>query len=236
MDHDKTQDKRIAAIFDVDGTMIAGASMEQVFARFLWRRGVLRATDIGRFLLGGWQALRAGQSPLIANKAYLHGQDAAQLRRLARACFATEIAPRLLPDAVRRLHWHQCAGHFVVLLSGALDPLLEPLAESLGVSARIGTQLEVVGRQLTGRIAGVHPYGIAKAECLRELNRTDAFDLKRSFAYANHYSDRHLLALVGYPVATNADARLRQFAQRKGWLCETFTRERLDEKHVEAWL
>jgi putative phosphoserine phosphatase/1-acylglycerol-3-phosphate O-acyltransferase len=213
---------RIAAIFDVDGTLVAGDSLERIFFRFLWRRGELGRRDLFRCVAGGLSAAAARRSPLRANKYYLCGKDAAQIRRLARKCFEVEIAPRLLTPAIDRLRWHQSGGHFVILLSGTLDLLLEPLAEHLGVSARIGTALDVEGRLLTGRIAGLHPYGEAKAECLTAMNRVGLFNAKRSFAYADAYSDRHLLACVGNPVATNADSRLRLLAGKRGWMVEDF--------------
>ncbi len=214
---------RIAAIFDIDGTLIASDTLERIFIKFLWQRGELGWRDLARFIPGSVGALYAGRSPLKANKSYLRGKDAAHIRRLARECFVREIESKLLPDAVARLRWHQSAGHFVILLSGTLDPLLEPLAEDLGVSARIGTELETDGRKLTGRIAGIHPFGVAKAECLSVINRLGLFNLKRSFAYADSYADRHLLASVGNPVAVNADARLRRLAEIKGWMTEYFT-------------
>ena len=214
---------RIAAIFDVDGTLIARTSMEQLFIRFLWRRGELGFREMAGALRGAADALASGRSPVTTNKGYLRGKDSVRVSLLARECFDAEIADRLLPKAIERLRWHQRAGHFVVLLSGALDVLLEPLSEHLGVSARIGVELEACDRRLSGRIAGIHPYGIAKADCLATIGSAAAFDLKRSFAYANHHTDRFLLAMVGNPVAVNADAKLRQIAASRGWMIEDFT-------------
>jgi HAD superfamily hydrolase (TIGR01490 family) len=145
------------------------------------------------------------------------------MEKLARDCFEQEIARRLLPGAVERLRWHQRAGHCIILLSGTLDLLLAPLAEHLGVHARVGTEIEVVDRCLTGKIAGLHPFGAVKAECLVAMNRAGAFDLARSFAYADHYADRHLLVAVGHPIAVNPDRRLRRLAERRGWMIENFT-------------
>lgn len=215
--------KRIAAVFDVDGTLIANDSLERIFVRFLWRYGELRASDLARLAGGAISALAAGHSPLKANKAYLRGKQANHLERLAWDCFKQEIERRLLPGAIARLRWHQRAGHCVVLLSGTLDLLLAPLAEHLGVHARVGTEIEVADHCLTGRIAGLHPFGAAKAECLTAMNRAGAFDLARSFAYADHYADRYLLATVGHPVAVNPDRRLRRLAERQGWMIEDFT-------------
>jgi HAD superfamily hydrolase (TIGR01490 family) len=213
---------RIAAIFDVDGTLVAGDSLERIFIRFLWRRGELGWRDLLCFGVNALDALFTGRSPFKANKAYLRSKNISRIRRLARECFDLEIARCLLPGAIDRLRWHQSSGHFPILLSGTLDLLLEPLAEYLGVSARIGTELETEGRIFTGRIVGIHPFGQRKAESVGFMKRLGLFNLKRSFAYANSYADRYLLAQLGYPVATNADARLRRLAEKRGWMIEDF--------------
>jgi HAD superfamily hydrolase (TIGR01490 family) len=214
---------RIAAIFDVDGTLIAGDSLERIFVRFLWRRGELNFSDLISFGLNALSALFMGRSPFQANKAYLRSKNISRIRKLARECFDLEIARCLLPSAVDRLRWHQNSGHIPILLSGTLDLLLEPLAEYLGVNARIGTELETDGRIFTGRIAGMHPYGESKAESVTVMKGLGLFNLNRSFAYANSYADRYMLAQLGNPVATNADARLRKLAEKRGWMIEDFS-------------
>ena len=214
--------RRIAAIFDVDGTLIAGATLERIFIRFLRRRGELGWREMIHWLSAAAKAVATGRPRLKAIKAYLRGKDSTRLRRLAHECFENEIEPRLSTDAVNRLRWHQSAGHFVILLSGTLDLLLEPLAERLGVYARIGSELEIDDRRFTGRIAGAHPFGVTKAECLATINRAAGFDLKSSFAYADSFADRHLLAMVGHPVAANADMGLRKIAESRGWMIEDF--------------
>lgn len=212
----------IAAIFDVDGTLIAGASIEARFISFLWRYGELTARDLAHLGVGAWQAIIKGRSPIRANKGYLRGKNKERMKLIAEDCFNQEIKRHLLPRAVERLRWHQESCHTTTLLSGSLDLLLEPLALHLGVSTHIGTKAETDGDQLTGQIAGEHPYSNAKVTCLNSLCANYSFDLARSFAYANHYTDRHLLATVGHPVAANPDRRLCHFAQRHGWLIENF--------------
>src|SRR5215510_14472619 len=176
--------RRIAAIFDVDGTLIAGATFERIFIRFLRRRGELGWREmvywIGAAIRAAVRrkAAAKGSPRLKAIKAYLRGKDSTHLRRLAQECFESEIEPRLSPEAINRLRWHQSAGHFVILMSGTLDLLLEPLADRLGVYARVGSKLEVENNRFTGRIAGAHPFGQEKAECLALINQGNYIDLK----------------------------------------------------------
>lgn len=227
--------KRIAAIFDVDGTLITSATLERIFIRFLWRRGELGWRESLNWIGALTKAVATGSPRLRAIKTYLRGKDSTRIQRLARECYESEIAPRLALEAINRLRWHQSAGHFVILLSGTLDLLLEPLAEHLGVYARIGSELEVEDKRFTGQIAGAHLFGETKAECLAAINTAACFDLKRSFAYADSFADRHLLAMVGCPVAVNADAGLRKIAESKGWMIEDFAGERKQDLQERAY-
>jgi HAD superfamily hydrolase (TIGR01490 family) len=212
------KDPAIAAIFDVDGTLISGRSLEGRFYRFLLRIGEVGPMDFAKYLGG----VAAGVSFRV-NKRHLRGKDESRLRMLAQRCFEHEIKPDLLPATIDRARLHQISGHEIALVSGTLDLLLEPLAEYLGVRCARGTRLEASGGVLTGDVSGVHPYAEGKVEALGELQSLYGFDLARSFAYANHSTDRYLLSVVGHPVATNPDRRLRRLAQLRGWMIEDFT-------------
>lgn len=212
----------IAAIFDVDGTLLIGESMERRFLKYLWRYGELRVRDLVRLAFGIFRTAVEGRSIFRANKAYLSGKNLDHLRRLAGDFFDQQIKHRLLPQAIERVRWHQQQGHRLILVSGTLDLLLEPLAEYLNACSRIGTQIETNKNSFSGKIVGEHPYDRAKVTTLMALNKKQNFNLAKSFAYGNHYTDRHLLSLVGNPVATNPDHRLRNLATKQGWIIEEF--------------
>lgn len=217
--------QKIAAVFDVDGTLIAHDSLERIFFRFLWRYdeiGWLALTGLGRSALS---ALYKGLAAMSDNKLWLRGQEAKRLKHLARDCFEQEVRHRLLPGALARLCWHQQAGHEIILLSGTPDVLLEPLAEYLRVTSYIGAPMEISAQKVTGRLSGPRPFGINKVACLTQTLKDQpsaAPDLRRSFAYGDHYADRFLLTTVGNPVAANPDRRLRRVAERRGWMIEQF--------------
>ena len=59
---------------------------------------------------------------------------------------------RLYRDARQRLDWHKNRGHKVVLISGGLEPILEPLARVLTPDALIAAQPEIQDGLLTGNL------------------------------------------------------------------------------------
>jgi HAD superfamily hydrolase (TIGR01490 family) len=216
---------RVAAIFDVDNTLLPGTTSERLFIRFLLARRQfgLRAA-VGTVLTMARHARLGPFHALRQHRPYLRGWSVAQLEALGEEVVATQIAPRLAPCGVSRVHEHQAAGHLTALLSGSLPFLLAPLSRRLGIDHVIATPLAIEAESYTGSLAGAHPYGEEKA--LRALRFADAHgvDLARSFAYADHHTDARLLSLFGHPVCVNPNARLRRVAARCNWPVERWGR------------
>ncbi|HEX2741220.1 MAG TPA: SDR family oxidoreductase, partial [Rubrobacter sp.] len=124
----------IAAIFDVDGTLV-GSNVVSYFAwlrmrelppalRPLWLAGFL--TKIPYYW--GLDKLSRAHFNRAFYKNYA-GWEPARARHLGQESFAGFTLDRIFPDALQQLRDHKAAGHRVVLLSGALDFLLEPMKD-----------------------------------------------------------------------------------------------------------
>lgn len=205
------------AVFDIDGTLVDG-STERIFAAYLLRRGRIgprQAFAYGAFALRHLPA--CGASVLQKNKAYLSGLDVAEIEALAERCVAERIEARLFAPAVDRLRWHRERGDEVLLLSGTLECIAQPLARVLGVDEVCATRLARRDHRWAARPAERHPYGRVKANLLRQLARAHGADPLDSFAYANSAHDLALLAAVGTPVAVLPDRGLLEAAVERGW-------------------
>jgi putative phosphoserine phosphatase / 1-acylglycerol-3-phosphate O-acyltransferase len=207
---------RVAAVFDLDGTLIHG-SAERRLIRHLLARRVLGVRHFGRALLRVIGHLGSPEAMFLTNKAYLRGIAASTLEHAAEDLFGRR-APDLVPEYLKAwIEDHRARGHILYLLSGAPEPLLRPFALRLGFDAFRGTRLVTQGGRLTGEIDGVHPYGLGKRALLEEAALTLGFDQKASYAYADRGSDRFLLESVGHPVAVNPDHELSDLARERGW-------------------
>src|SRR6266852_3784139 len=119
----------------------------------------------------------------------------------------------------RRWRGRRRAGYRVLLLTGALDVVVEPLAELLEVEVDCARLLVKDGR-LTGDLEAPPPAGEARGVLLEEYASRNGLVLADSFAYADSLSDLPMLELVSTPVAVNPDARLSQVAGQRGWRVE----------------
>lgn len=223
----------IGAIFDVDRTLLPGTTAERLFLRYLWEQrelGVREALLTAGFTL---RHLRPTPSRIAQgirrHRPYLRGKDLAEMQQLGADCFARDIRPRLALRGIETVATHRAQGHTTVMLSGSLWFLLQPMAEFLGINHVIATRLAVKaagvpgrGPKLTTRLEGLHPYGRAKALLIQRFADERNLDLTRSYAYADHYTDAEMLALVGNPICVNPDDRLRKEAERRGWQIEAF--------------
>jgi len=210
----------VAAIFDVDGTLLAS----NVVSHYAW----LRLHDSPSLLRPLFAVAIAGRVPYYwaldkASRAHFNrafyknyrGWKPARARQLGAESFDGYTLKRLFPEAIAELRAHKEAGHRVVLLSGALDFLLEPfkdLADDV-----LTARLEEENGQYTGELSGAPVAGEARARMLASFARKRDVDLSRSYAYADSISDLPMLEAVGIPVVVNPDRRLEKAAKSRGW-------------------
>ncbi|HLX88459.1 MAG TPA: HAD-IB family phosphatase [Acidimicrobiales bacterium] len=147
------------------------------------------------------------------------GAPAALLRHDAMELFHHLLLAKSFPAGIARVRAHKALGHRTVLITGALDFVVEPLRPLFDevVCASLGHDDE--GR-FTGRLDQLPPTGEARALMLAEYAAGQGLDLGEAVAYADSASDLPLLECVGFPVAVNPEAKLAAIARRRGWHTE----------------
>ncbi|MBM4284870.1 MAG: HAD-IB family hydrolase [Deltaproteobacteria bacterium] len=206
-----TECNRGAAVFDVDRTLVRGYTERLFFQRLLRRR-----LPLGR-ALGYLARVLLDPDRRFRDKGYLKGFPAAEVAAWGRECFEADIRPRLSPSGLACLEEHRREGRAIVLLTGTLALLAEPLRELLQAPWLIATRLKEEEGKLTGAVAGLLPRGENKARLLLELAAAQGLDLSRSYAYGDEVHDVPVFGLVGRPVAVNPGRRLERIARRQGW-------------------
>jgi HAD superfamily hydrolase (TIGR01490 family) len=148
------------------------------------------------------------------------GASADRLRDDAWELFSYLILTKSFPAGLRRVRQHRQLGHRTVLITGALDVVVEPLRPLFDdiVCARM---TERNGR-FTGELYESPPTGEARALLMADYAAAEGLRLDESVAYADSASDLPMLEAVGHPVAVNPESKLATIARKRGW-------------HVEHW-
>jgi len=220
-------DRQLAA-FDLENTLIASnvvTSYAWLASRRLDRDDKLR---LAAKLVAEGPALlrmdRADRSDFLRQfyRRY-EGAPVAQLREDSAEMLSQLILTKSFPAAIRRVREHRALGHRTVLITGALDFVVEPLKplfdDIVSASLAVGDD----GRYL-GQMVDVPPTGESRASALFDYARDHDIDLAESVAYADSSNDLPMLEVVGFPVAVNPETRLASLARKRGWLTEQWSR------------
>lgn len=211
-----------AAFYDVDGTLIR-SNIVHAFAFYATRQASLvsslrttvqTAASVPLF----WAADRISRKWF--NELFYHyytGFSEDRLVMLSEELFEEVIKPNLFPRARDLIEESRRAGCRQVLLSGALDFTMRPLARYLEADDLIANRLEFKDGYATGKLAKPFVGGATKPMLMRDYARKNGIDLSESWAYSDSYSDLTMLAAVGRPTACNPDRRLRAVARSYDW-------------------
>ncbi|MEP6463401.1 MAG: HAD-IB family hydrolase [Frankiaceae bacterium] len=220
-------DSRTAAFFDVDNTMMMGASIYH-FARGMAARKFFTTRDLARF---AWQQVTfriSGENSqdMMATReaalAFVAGMKVTEIVRLGGEIYDELMAERIWSGTRALAQQHLNAGQRVWLVTATPVELAQVIADRLGLTGALGTVSETVDGVYTGRLVGEPLHGPAKAEAVKALAEREHLDLAQCSAYSDSANDIPMLSMVGHPVAVNPDADLRREARLRGWEVRDF--------------
>jgi alcohol-forming fatty acyl-CoA reductase len=217
--------ERHLAAFDLENTLIASNVVES-YSWLATRR--LDRDDRMRFIL---KTLAEAPSLLALDRkdrgdflrSFYRRYEGAPIEQLDED--ATELLTHLIvtkgfPAGFRRVRQHRALGHRTVLITGALDIVVErnlrPLFDEI-ICARMSVSPEGTW---SGELDDAPPTGEARAMLMADYAEAEGLRLEEAVAYADSASDLPMLEAVGFPVAVNPETRLSAIARKRGWLVE----------------
>ncbi len=220
--HSPGRGPRTAAFFDLDNTLIQGASLFHL-ARGLAAHRLLTGRDIARF---GWGQLtfrvrgeRTGQVESTRERAlsFAAGRTVDEMTAICHQIFDDYLERKIWPGTRALAQAHLNRGEPVWLLTAAPHELANIIADRLGFTGALGTVAETVDGVYSGRICGDVLHGPAKGAAVQALAEREGYPLEACHAYSDSANDLPMLTSVGHPHAVNPDHKLRHFAHEQGW-------------------
>ncbi len=214
----------IGALFDFDGTIIAGYSAVAFFREQV-RRGHLSPRDfvellsvMASFGIGvlGFPAL------MLAASQFLRGVREDSYAAFGEDVFRSHIARLVYPETRAMVEAHLRKGHTVAIISSATPYQVAPAARDLDIEHVLCTELQVEDGQFTGGVKRPICFGQGKVLAAESLAKRFKIDLDKSFFYSDSTDDIQLLERVGNPRPLNPSARLLAIAEERGWPVRRF--------------
>jgi HAD superfamily hydrolase (TIGR01490 family) len=211
-----------AAFYDLDGTLVR-TNLVHAFAynarnqQGLWRsltRTVTTALGVPAFLAADFYSRRLFNDVFFRRYT---GESEDRLRYLADELFDNVIRPSIFPGAYELIDNSRRMGLRQVLVTGALDLTVRPLARHLGIDEFVTNRLEFSGGKATGRLLPPVMAAATKASWIRVYAEKEGLSLSECYSYSDSMSDLPMLSVVGHPTAVNPDFRLRNTALQHDW-------------------
>jgi HAD superfamily hydrolase (TIGR01490 family) len=211
-----------ASYFDVDGTLVSTNLVHPTL--FYLRNQATPVQTLGRLGRSLMRAPSMAVAEFFDRRTFNEllystyaGMSEDRLLVLADEVFDTVIKPAIYPEARNLVRRNLDHGSDVVLVSGALDFIVQRLADHLGATSIIANRLELKEGVATGKLQRPVVAGPEKARLIREHARAHGHDLDECFAFSDSYSDVPMLSVVGHPAVVNPDRRLALLARAYSW-------------------
>ncbi|MHC4697681.1 MAG: HAD family hydrolase [Planctomycetota bacterium] len=211
-----------AAFFDVDGTLVQTTIVHyymyfrrrrmSLIVGMLWHAGFL--AKCGYYLI--LDKINRSTLNVVFYRSYA-GLPVRDIKALARDCYRDVIEPRFFEQAAPCVDEHRRAGREVVLVTGSIAFIIDPLASRLGIAHVVAPSLVESNGRFTGELDGPPISDEEKARRVRQFADENHIDLSQSHAYGDSIADLPMLETVGHPHAVNPDKALAAAAHARGW-------------------
>jgi phosphatidylglycerophosphatase C len=194
----------VIAAFDVDGTLTTRDCVRPFLERVAGRRRLV-ASVLRRPLASVVAAARRDRDRMkeIVVGGSLRGKRITDVDAIGEQFAQFVLVNWLRPDTMRRLRWHQQAGHRIVLVSASLAVYLRPLALRLGIEDVLCTDSTRSGDRYGDRLIGLNCRAAEKRRRLEQWLEERRFMHAEVWAYGNSVGDRELLDRADHAVWVN---------------------------------
>lgn len=214
----------IGALFDFDGTIIAGYSATAMLWEKIKRREmtaeelVETANVMAQYSMGsmGFSGL------MMAASKFMKGVTEDSYFEFGEELYEKHIARKVYPESRELIEAHMAKGHTVAIVSSATIYQIEPTARDLNIEHVLCSQYEVENGEFTGNIIRPLCFGEGKVLAAEKLAKEHKLDLNKSYFYSDSDDDLELLERVGKPRPLNPNSKLTEISKERDWPLQQF--------------
>jgi len=221
--------KRIAAFFDIDGTISREGLISEMFKKMIkyelidnskWDNEVEPAFTRWDKRVGDYDIYLQKMVDIYTET--VKNTSAFHIAYIAKKVIEQK-GERVYTYSRERIRWHKKQGHIVIAISGSPIELVSEVSRMYGMDDYRGTIYQV-GKNGTynGEIIPMWD-SQSKRKAVLEMAEKHNIDLSQSYAYGDTNGDYSMLQLVGNPVAVNPTRELLSHIENDDQLKEKFT-------------
>ena len=211
------------AIFDLDNTLLNGDS-DYNWSLFLIKKGILDQSIYEQQNEEFFKDYQTGSLDIDAYAEFqfkpLRENERFFLNDLRDEYVATIIRPMITEKAKDLVNEHRSQGDQLLIITATNSFITKPIAALFGIEELIGTDLEEINNQFTGKIKGVASFQEGKVTRLNQWlddKHLTLAQFDKTFFYSDSKNDLPLLKIVSHPVAVNPDVTLNAEAKKNNW-------------------
>lgn len=205
--------KKIAAFFDIDGTLFRDSLMTDHFKKLIKYEIVdekIWVNDI-KHLYKAWDNRFEIYDNYLFELSNCYMKAITGLDKNTLDFVANQVI-KLKSDRVYKytrnvIEEHKKNGHLVFFISGSPDFLVKKMGEKYGAFKSIGSTYEIKNSKFTGNVTPMWDSD-SKNNMIDKLIKIFNIDLENSYAYGDTNGDFRMLSRVGRPVAINPSKEL----------------------------
>jgi HAD superfamily hydrolase (TIGR01490 family) len=213
------QERRVAAYFDLDGTLLA-VNSAKLWLRREWKNGRINAYQgirgVGFLLL-----YRAGVANIEnATTAALNtiiGIEEQAVIDWTENWYDTDVAHHAAPGSWATIEAHREAGHALILLTSSSPYEAKKALAHYNLESSLSSHYEVTDGKFTGNPVLPLCYGAGKIHYAEAHAKEANIDVDNSYFYTDSYTDLPMLERVANPRIINPDGRLARTSRKRGW-------------------
>lgn len=207
------------AFFDLDRTIISSNSGKTLILQ-AYRNGLMTRIDLikGVYISLLYRLGLKDTVKIIGNMVnWVKGVPETTINELSAEIFKNHIEKSIHREVISEINFHKNNGGRVVILSSAILPVCQNVADYLEMDDVVCSMLEIHNGVYTGNSAGPLCFGEEKVVRLIEYCIKNMINPNISWYYGDSISDLPALSSVGNPVCVNPDKKLNKAAQKRGW-------------------
>ncbi len=205
--------KKIAAFFDIDGTIYRDSLLLEHFRKLI-KYDILPKDTFSKELESlyvSWLNRHNGYDDYLFQACGVYQEALIGISDKDIQFVAEKVikdnSDRVYTYTRDRIKWHQSKGHLVIFISGSPDFLVSKMASKYGATTFAGSKYEMVDGFFTGNIIPMWD-SVSKNKEIDNMVSEYDIDLSKSYAYGDTNGDFAMLNKVGNPIAVNPSKEL----------------------------